>query len=163
MHRMRNLQVRDMIKFYRENNHLYADVVPNESMLNPEFLNNDVDHSFLETVEDNTGEFEQGMNKEQQNVCGGTNASSVMNKKDEPYVMERQMGISECSAPAMAQKHPETTNSEDQCERHFEVRRSDKLANDPTGDLFCSHVFSSFFSCWAWPPRGAPRSFRIPT
>ncbi|KAG2794115.1 hypothetical protein PC116_g21722 [Phytophthora cactorum] len=120
MHRMRNLQVRDMIKFYRENNHLYADVVPNESMLNPEFLNNDVDHSFLETVEDNTGEFEQGMNKEQQNVCGGTNASSVMNKKDEPYVMERQMGISECSAPAMAQKHPETTNSEDQCERHFE-------------------------------------------
>ncbi|KAF1784370.1 hypothetical protein GQ600_14432 [Phytophthora cactorum] len=37
MHRIRNLKVRDMFKFYRENNHLYADVVPNESMLNPEF------------------------------------------------------------------------------------------------------------------------------
>ncbi|KAF1773096.1 hypothetical protein GQ600_26584 [Phytophthora cactorum] len=72
--------------------------------------------------------------------------------------MEPRMGISECSAPAMAQKHPETTNSEDQCERHFEVRRSDKLANDPTGDLFCPHVSSSFFSFWAWPPRGAPRN-----
>ncbi|KAG6944833.1 hypothetical protein JG688_00016889 [Phytophthora aleatoria] len=101
----------------------------------------------LKTVEDNTGEFEQGMNKEQQNICGDTDVSCVMNEKDESYVMERRMGISECSAPAMAQKHPETTNSEDQCERHFEVRRSDKLANDPIGDLFARmfpHLFFPF-------------------
>ncbi|KAG2975781.1 hypothetical protein PC119_g22397 [Phytophthora cactorum] len=73
-------------ELFWENNHLCADVVPNESMLNPEFLNNDVDHSFFETVEDNTGGFEQGMNKEQQNVCGGTNASCVMSEKDESYL-----------------------------------------------------------------------------
>ncbi|KAG6960177.1 hypothetical protein JG687_00008372 [Phytophthora cactorum] len=116
----------------------------------------------LKTVEDNTGGFEQGMNKEQQNVCGGTNASCVMSEKDESYVMERRIGLSECSAPAMAQTHPVTTNSEDQCERHFEVRRSDKLANDPTGDIF-ARMFPHLFFFWAWPPRGAPRSFRIPT
>ncbi|KAF1785719.1 hypothetical protein GQ600_4956 [Phytophthora cactorum] len=52
MRRIRNLNVLDVFKFYRENNHLYADVVPNASMLNPEFLINDVDLGFFETVED---------------------------------------------------------------------------------------------------------------
>ncbi|KAF1785718.1 hypothetical protein GQ600_4955 [Phytophthora cactorum] len=84
------------------------------------------------------------MNKEQHNICGETDASCDMNEKDESYVMERRMELSEYFAPAMAQNHPVTPNSEDQCKRHFEVRRSDKLANDPTCDLF-PHVSSSFF------------------
>ncbi|KAF1774142.1 hypothetical protein GQ600_10952 [Phytophthora cactorum] len=68
-------------------------------MLNPEFLNNDVDHSFLETVEDNTGEFEQGMNKEQQNICGDTDASSVMNKKMNPTLWSLEWGYQNALPP----------------------------------------------------------------
>ncbi|KAF1784369.1 hypothetical protein GQ600_26893 [Phytophthora cactorum] len=107
------------------------------------------------------GEFEQGMNKEQQNICGDTDVSCVMNEKDESYVMERRMGISECSAPAMAQKHPETTNSEDQCERHFEVRRSDKLANDPTGDIF-ARMFPHLFFLLGVATQGSTEKFPYP-
>ncbi|KAG6973985.1 hypothetical protein JG688_00003279 [Phytophthora aleatoria] len=114
------------------------------------------------TVEDKTGEFKQGMNKEQQNIRGETDASCVMNERDESYVMEHRKGLSESSAPAMAQKHPVTPNNEDQCERHFEACRLDKLANDPTGDLF-ARMFPHLFPFGRGHPGGSPRRYRIPT
>ncbi|KAG6966246.1 hypothetical protein JG687_00004955 [Phytophthora cactorum] len=45
-------------------------------------------------VEDKTGEFKQGMKKEQQNIRGETDASCVMNEKDKSYVMEHRKGLS---------------------------------------------------------------------
>lgn len=51
MHRIRAQRVRDVFKFYKTHNHLYASVVPNEGGINMADMYDETDHVFVEHVD----------------------------------------------------------------------------------------------------------------
>lgn len=106
MHRIRNQKVREVFKFYKDNNHLYTNVTPNESVLNSEYLDGAAEHNYVVRVEDSTGELDEEMNKEQENDRGENDAFRLVSENDESNVIERRMGLSDSSIPVMAQEYP---------------------------------------------------------
>jgi hypothetical protein len=101
MHRIRNGKVRDLFKFFKENNHLYADVTPNESALQTEYPDADIENILVEHVDDGDGALDEGMTNEQENVLGMSDELRVTNEQDETNVIERRMGLSDNSTPVL--------------------------------------------------------------
>jgi hypothetical protein len=87
MHRVRNRNVREVFEFYKQNNHLYTNVIQNEPVL----VSDDLDaaaQTFLDNVEDSSGELSDGINREQETVRGENDAFRVVNEDDEINVIE---------------------------------------------------------------------------
>ncbi|KAE9283168.1 hypothetical protein PR003_g27202 [Phytophthora rubi] len=143
MHRVRNQKVQEVFEFYKENNHLYANVLQNE----PALLFDDADaaaETFTEQVEDSSGELNDGINREQETIRGENDEFRDFNENNEINVIERRLGISDAFVPAMIQEHPAAPEAGDRGERRFEVRGSNKISTDVSGDLF-ARMFPHLF------------------
>jgi hypothetical protein len=142
MHRIRKQQVHDVFAFYKQYNHLYAGVAVNESALNSEYTDDDVEGAFLEHVADPEGNLDDAMNREQESVRGESDAWRLTHPQDECSVIERRLGLAIDEAPIAVKEHFVTSTVS--TKREFEIRRSNQIANDVSETLL-ARMFPHLF------------------
>jgi hypothetical protein len=133
-------------------------VIQNEPVL----VSDDLDaaaQTFLDNVEDSSGELSDGINGEQETVRGEIDAFRVVNEDDEINVIDRRLGLSDVFVPSMYKSTRWHTKLEIVASAGLKFvdlnQKCDekKISSDVSGDLF-ARMFPHLFR-FPWPPRGS--------
>jgi hypothetical protein len=151
MHNIRNKRVRELMAYYKMNNHLYADITENEAALNYEYTDTAIEQAFVERIADRGGALDDNMDREQENVRGESDGWRLSSEDSECSVIERRMGLTDDGTPIRVSDHTVASNASAHDNRTFDVRRSNHISNDVSGNLL-ARMFPHLF------PFGSPCS-----
>ncbi|KAJ8540667.1 hypothetical protein ON010_g12560 [Phytophthora cinnamomi] len=102
MHRVRSQLVRDVFTFYTNYNILVENVLPNDDVLDTEYSAEGVDDILFVHFDDTDKVNEEGMDAEQENTRGRSDAWRVTAKADELAVLERRASLTDEPSSLMA-------------------------------------------------------------